>query len=140
MTQRSSAPRPTPRIRDERRSSPRVPVPRLFVLGEVSDTPADVSEAPSDTHRWTAAGVDLSGAGLALTLPDNVEVGQEILLTFELDGRASFARVPARVVRQDRGYGTGAVAFHDWNEGQRAALLAFLEKKVTPPHDRRKRH
>lgn len=139
MAHRTHGSRQTVEVNEERRSSPRIPVPRLFVMGEVSDTAASVSEPPSDTRRWTAAGVDLSGAGLALTLPDTIQVGEEVLLTFELDGRASFARVPARVVRQDRGFGTGAVAFHDWNDSQRTALLAFLEKKVTPPHDRRKK-
>lgn len=114
----------------DRRRCPRLPVPGLFVAGELSRArrwrvPGAESDTRADRHR-TGAAIDLSGDGLSLTLPEGVAIGEEVLLTFRLADEAVFARVPAQVVRRESGFGVGAVRFHDWSDCDRVALLDFL--------------
>ena len=115
---------------EDRRRSPRTPVPDLFVALEMSDpAAAPVSPRVSDRRRrpsWTSSAIDISTEGLALTLPDEVPVGSEVLLTFRLDDDFAFVRVPSRVVRKQEGFGVGAVSFATWPESDRLALLSYL--------------
>ncbi len=115
----------------DRRRSPRTPVPELFVALEMSDTSAPVSPQASDRRRrpsWTSSAIDISTEGLALTLPDEVPVGSEVLLTFRLNEETVFARVPSRVVRKEEAFGVGAVSFASWPESDRLTLLACLHQ------------
>ncbi len=119
-------------LAEDRRRSPRTPVPELFVGLEMSDTSCvPVSPKVSDRRRrpsWAASAIDISTEGLALTLPAEVPVGSEVLLTFRLDEETAFARVPSRVVRKEEGFGVGAVSFSSWPESDRLALLSYLHQ------------
>lgn len=105
---------------DDRRAFPRRPVPEIFVAVETAQDPGH--------PEWAGSAIDISGGGLALMLPDQVPVGSELYLTFRLDDGTAFVRVPSTVVRRDPGYCMGAVEFHDWNDGERLALLASLAR------------
>lgn len=122
---------------EDRRRAPRTPVPDLFVALEMSDTSAvQVSPKVSDRRRrpsWTASAIDISAEGLALTLPEEVPVGSEVLLTFRLDADTVFARVPSRVVRKEAGFGVGAVSFTSWPESDRLALVSYLHQLPSIP-------
>lgn len=104
----------------ERRAYPRRPAPEVFVALESSEDPGRA--------EWAGSAIDISGGGLALTLPDEVPVGTELLLTFRLEDGTAFVRVPSTVVRKESGYGIGAVRFHDWDDAKRLALLAYLAR------------
>ncbi len=105
---------------DDRRAYPRRPVPEVFVAIETEDNPG--------RPEWAGSAVDISADGLALMMPDDVPVGSELYLTFRLEDGTSFVRVPSTLVRKDRGYCMGAVRFHDWADGERLLLLAYLAR------------
>ena len=109
-----------PAADDDRRAFPRRPVPEIFVAVETARHPGH--------PEWAGSAIDISGGGLSLMLPDQVPVGSELYLTFRLNDGTAFVRVPSTVVRKDTGYCMGAVRFHDWNDGQRLALLASLAR------------
>jgi len=109
-----------PAADDDRRTFPRRPVPEIFVAVETARYPGH--------PEWAGSAIDISGSGLSLMLPDKVPVGSELYLTFRLNDGTAFVRVPSTVVRKDDGYCMGAVRFHDWNDGQRLALLASLAR------------
>lgn len=114
---------------NERRHCPRKPVPDVMVAVEVSDTDGAGMSAVSDTQgglAWAGSAIDISPEGLALTLPDDIPVGSEVLLTFRLDDETAFARVPSVVIRKQAGFGLGAVRFHGWSRSERQALGAYL--------------
>lgn len=125
--------RPTPRQNGdfprERRHWPRKPVPEVVVAVELSDTfdtrPSALSDTPGGL-AWAGSAIDISREGLALTLPDDIPVGSEVLLTFRLDDDTAFARVPSVVVRKQTGLGVGAVQFHDWTRSDAQTLGAYL--------------
>jgi hypothetical protein len=123
-------------LTEDRRRSPRTPVPDLFVALEMSDaSPVPVSGHVSDRRRrpsWTSSAIDISTEGLALTLPEEVPVGSEVLLTFRLDEDFAFVRVPSRVVRKQEGFGVGAVSFASWPDSDRLALLSYLNRLGRP--------
>jgi len=114
----------------ERRRFARTPVPEVFVAVELPDTPVrDLSGDRSDTFgglAWAGSAIDISPEGLGLTLPEDVPVGTEVLLTFWLDEATVFSRVPSVVIRKEHGMGLGAVRFHDWDSRQSDALRTFL--------------
>lgn len=110
----------------ERREFARKPVPEVFVAVELSDTvPAALSDTPT-VLAWAGSAIDISPGGLGLTLPEDIPVGSEVLLTFWLDEATVFSRVPSVVVRKEHGFGLGAVRFHDWTHHDLDALQAFL--------------
>lgn len=115
----------------ERRRFARKPVPEVFVAVELSDTmDATVSADVSDTAgalTWAGSAIDISPGGLGLTLPEDIPVGSEVLLTFWLDDATVFSRVPSVVVRKEHGFGLGAVRFHDWSSRDVNALWAYLQ-------------
>lgn len=115
----------------ERRRFARKPVPKVFVAVELSDTPAtDSGTAVSDAGgglAWAGSAIDIGPEGLGLTLPDDIPVGAEVLLTFWLDDGTVFSRVPSVVVRKEHGFGLGAVRFHDWDEREIHALETYLD-------------
>lgn len=115
----------------ERRRYVRKPVPEVFVAVELPDTPVrGVSDATSDTVgdlAWAGSAIDISPEGLGLTLPEDVPVGTEVLLTFWLDEATVFSRVPSVVIRKEHGLGLGAVRFHDWDTRETDALRTFLQ-------------
>jgi hypothetical protein len=115
----------------ERRRFARKPVPEVFVAVELSDTLADtLSAGVSDTPgalAWAGSAIDISPGGLGLTLPEDIPVGSEVLLTFWLDDATVFSRVPSVVVRKEHGFGLGAVRFHDWSNQDVSALWAYLQ-------------
>ncbi len=113
----------------ERRHCPRKPVPEVVVAVEISDTDGATVSEVSDTGgglAWAGSAIDISPEGLALTLPEDIPVGSEVLLTFRLDDETAFARVPSVVIRKQPGFGLGAVRFHGWSRGDRQALGAYL--------------
>lgn len=113
----------------ERRGCHRRPVPEVVVAVELSDTNGGNLSAVSDTHgglAWAGSAIDISPEGLALTLPDDIPVGSEVLLTFRLDEETAFARVPSVVIRKQHGFGLGAVRFQGWSRSDRQALGAYL--------------
>lgn len=105
---------------DDRRAFPRRPVPEIFVAVETDRDPGH--------PEWAGSAIDISGSGLSLMLPEQISVGSELYLTFRLTDGTSFVRVPSTVVRMDHGYNMGAVRFHDWADGERLALLAYLAR------------
>lgn len=115
----------------ERRRFARIPVPKVFVAVELSDTPAgDMGvgvSAAGGGLAWAGSAIDISPTGLGLTLPDDIPVGAEVLLTFWLDDGTVFSRVPSVVVRKEHGLGLGAVRFHDWGRQEVHALEAYLQ-------------
>ena len=108
----------------DRRAYPRRPAPEVFVALE---TPAE-APGPPGRPAWAGNAVDISGGGLAMPLPDEVSVGAELLLTFYLEDGTAFVRVPSTVVRNERGFGIGAVAFEGWDDAKRLTLLAYLAR------------
>lgn len=113
----------------DRRRFPRRPVPHVVVAVEVSGTQDPTPSALSDTPAgpaWAGSAIDISPEGLALSLPEELPIGSEVLLTFRLDDERVFARVPSVVVRKQTGYGLGAVRFRDWSSADRHALRGFL--------------
>jgi len=113
----------------DRRRFPRKPVPEVVVAVELSDTRRPALSPVSDSASglsWAGSAIDISPEGLALSLPDDIAVGSEVLVTFRLDDETAFARVPSVVVRKQPGYGLGAVQFRDLTRSDRHALRAFL--------------
>jgi hypothetical protein len=113
----------------DRRRFPRRPVPDVVVAVELSDTGRTTLSEMSDTTlglAWAGSAIDISPEGLALSLPDDIPLGSEVLLTFRLDDETAFARVPSVVVRKQAGYGLGVVRFGDWRSSDRHALRAYL--------------
>jgi hypothetical protein len=101
----------------ERRRSRRVPVPELLVT---------LGGSWSETPTWAGRAVDISEGGLALAMTPEVEVGRELLVSFELAG-TSYERLPAVVLRHDLGFGVGALGFHGWPREARESLASCLE-------------
>lgn len=101
----------------ERRRSRRRVTPGLLVA----------IEAPrrSPDSCWVGTGLDINGDGLGIALPPDVEVGDEVMLSFQLAG-SDLRRVPGVVLRRDDAYGVGAIRFHPWPETERLSLLGFL--------------
>lgn len=113
----------------DRRRFPRKPVPEVVVAVELSDTPRASLSPVSDSASglsWAGSAIDISPEGLALSLPDDIAVGSEVLVTFRLDDETAFARVPSVVVRKQSGYGLGAVRFRELSSSDRHSLRAFL--------------
>lgn len=114
----------------ERRRFARKPVPDVFVAVELSDTqppgtPAEVSDTAGGLS-WAGSAVDISPEGLGLTLPEDLPVGAEVLLTFWLDDATVFSRVPSVVIRKEHGLGLGAVRFRNWRYHDLDALQAYF--------------
>ena len=114
----------------DRRHCPRKPVPEVVVAVELSDTEGAPWPTVSDTAgglAWAGSAIDISPEGLGLTLPDDIPVGSEVLLTFRLDDETAFARVPSVVIRKQPGFGLGAVRFRGLSRSDRLALGAYLD-------------
>lgn len=104
-------------------------MPEVVVAVELSDTTSSRLSAVSDSSfglAWAGSAIDISPEGLALSLPEDIPLGSEVLLTFRLDDETAFARVPSVVVRKQAGYGLGVVRFGDWRSSDRHALRAYL--------------
>lgn len=102
----------------ERRRSKRLPVPGVFVAIEAPEVAGEAA--------WAGSAIDINGDGLALSLPPEVDPGNEVRLTFRLSDGAALASVPAVVLRKNDGHSIGAVKFLPWPEPERLALLSFL--------------
>jgi hypothetical protein len=104
-------------------------VPEVVVAVELSDTTSSRLSAVSDSSfglSWAGSAIDISPEGLALSLPDDIPVGSQVLVTFRLDDETAFARVPSVVVRKQPGYALGAVRFQDLSTSDCHALRSFL--------------
>ena len=75
---------------------------------------------------WAGSAIDINCDGMALMLPDGVQRGCPLMLSFQADGDTSFRRVPARVVHHEAAFGWGAVEFADWSTEDTLSLLSFL--------------
>ncbi|MEM7355381.1 MAG: PilZ domain-containing protein [Acidobacteriota bacterium] len=83
-------------------------------------------EAPSVSKDfcWSATLIDISGGGMALSLPPELFPGVKLLLSFGLGPSVYLNRVPAVVIRLKEG--VGAVRFETWPEDERLKLLSYL--------------
>lgn len=102
----------------ERRRSKRRPVPGVFVAIEAPEVAGEAA--------WAGSAIDINGDGLALSLPPEVDPGNEVRLTFRLGEEGALSSVPAVVLRKNDGHSIGAVKFLPWPEPERLALLSFL--------------
>lgn len=101
----------------ERRRSRRRLTPGLLVAIEAPKREPDCC--------WVGTGLDINGDGLGIALPPDVEVGDEVMLSFHI-GSSDLRRVPGVVLRQDAAYGVGAIRFRPWPEAERLSLLGYL--------------
>lgn len=75
-------------------------------------------------HPWVVDAVDINGGGMGLVLPDALDPGMEVELSFQLEDGVEFSRVPAMVLHRE---GTsGGVAFREWGDADRLRLLEYL--------------
>lgn len=102
----------------ERRRSRRRALPGAFVAVEAPKLSTDLC--------WAGSAIDINGDGMGLVLPQEVKPGDEVLLTFRLDEERTVQRVPSVVLRQEGGYGFGAVKFEPWAVEDRLALVSYL--------------
>ena len=58
-------------------------------------------DAPQLTDQpWVVDAIDISSTGMGLVLPEELEAGQQVFLSFQLDDGPEFSRVPALVRHQ----------------------------------------
>jgi hypothetical protein len=100
-----------------KRRSRRLPIPHVSV---------DVTVEGHAEPSWTCSAIDINGDGMALMLPNELQPGARLRLTFQADARTSFMTVPCVVLRQDPATGYGAVEFSGWSEENLLELWAFL--------------
>lgn len=83
-------------------------------------------EAPSVSKDfcWSSTLIDISGDGMALTLPPELFPGIKVCLSLGLGPSLYLQRVPAVVIRLKEG--VGAVRFEAWPEEERLKLLSYL--------------
>ncbi len=105
-----------PPVDDERRRSRRRAAYGAYVAIE--------APAVSEDLCWSGTLMDVNGDGMALTLPSELGLGVEVLLTLRLGDDTQLDRVPSVVVRQEDGI--GAVQFKEWSEDDRLRLLTYL--------------
>jgi hypothetical protein len=117
LSESRSAASPAAQDGVERRRSRRRTTPGLLVAIETPE------RAPESC--WVGTGLDINGDGLGIALPPDVEVGDEVVLTFHL-GAADVRRVPGVVLRQEAAYGVGAIRFRAWPDDERLTLLGYL--------------
>ncbi|MCG8461885.1 MAG: PilZ domain-containing protein [Holophagales bacterium] len=79
----------------------------------------DLSDKP-----WVVDAIDINANGMGLVLPPEIAEGTEVFLSFKLDDRIEFSRMPARV-RHQLG-ASGGVTFHPWPSSERSKLLEYL--------------
>ena len=83
-------------------------------------------DAPHLTDQpWVVDAIDISSTGMGLVLPDELEAGQRVYLSFQLDDGPEFSRVPA-LVRHQRNVFSGGVSFEAWPSAERLKLLEYL--------------
>lgn len=104
------------KTRDERRRSRRREAYGTFVAIEAPSVSKDAC--------WSGTLMDINGDGMALTMPKEIKPKAEVFLTLGLDQHTHLERVPAVVVRVEKG--VGAVEFKKWPEEERLKLLGFL--------------
>lgn len=102
---------------DERRSR-RLPIPGVLVA---IDAPRVAPEP------WAVDAIDLNANGLGLVLPEELPNGLVVELSFELNERVSFSRLPAEV--RHRWGSSGGVCFRDWPDSERLKLLEYLVRR-----------
>lgn len=76
-------------------------------------------------HPWVVDAIDISSTGMGLVLPEELTEGNRVFLSFSLDERTEFSRVPAIVRHQMRVF-SGGVSFEAWPSAERLKLLEFL--------------
>lgn len=82
-------------------------------------------DAPSvSPEPWVVSAIDINSGGLGLILPEELEEGTPVELSFQLGGD-KFARVPA-LVRHRFSFGSGGVAFAPWPVEDRQRFLEYL--------------
>ncbi len=110
------------------RRSRRIAIPGVLVAVDAPGIAAD---------PWVVDALDVSAYGLGLMLPPELPEGTEVLLSFKLDERLEFSRLPARVQhREDTS--SGGVRFDRWPDSERLKLLEYLvryyeEAAIQPP-------
>lgn len=83
-------------------------------------------DAPQLTDQpWVVDAIDISSTGMGLVLPEDLDAGQHVFLSFQLDDGPEFSRVPA-LVRHQRNVFSGGVSFEAWPTSDRLGLLEYL--------------
>ena len=75
---------------------------------------------------WTCSALDVSYDGMGLVLLPEVEPGDEVLVSFRLDGAGEVVRAPSIVLRQEGLLGLGGLRFTTWSDADRLTLASFL--------------
>lgn len=124
MPEETADPRPqAPEEPGEERAAPapvarrnRKKIPRVLVA---IDAP-QLADQP-----WVVDAIDISSTGMGLVLPEELTEGNRVFLSFSLDERTEFSRVPAIVRHQMRVF-SGGVSFEAWPSAERLKLLEYL--------------
>lgn len=104
-------------LRDRRRSRRR-PLAGAYVALEAPSLEPELC--------WASTVIDVNGDGMGLVLHSDARPGDEVLVSFRLDRDRAVMRAPAVVLRQEGGFGVGAVRFLPWTEDNRLALVSYL--------------
>ena len=106
---------------------------RLTERAPIADVYVEMRREPdNEVPDWAGSAVDINASGMALVLPPDLQPGERVYLSFQLDELAVFEAVPGMVVRQDF-VGVGAVRFEEWTETDQLALISYLQAKDSPP-------
>jgi hypothetical protein len=97
------------------RSTRRRPIHGVLVA---IDAP-DLSDEP-----WVVDAVDINAGGMGLVLPDVLDPGAVVELSFRLEEGVEFSRVPGVVLHRE-GI-SGGVGFREWGDSDRLRLLEYL--------------
>jgi hypothetical protein len=74
---------------------------------------------------WVVDAIDISSNGMGLVLPPEMAEGTRVFLSFSLEDKIEFSRVPA-IVRHQMSVYSGGLSFDSWPSSERLKLLEYL--------------